>query len=379
MSAHAPNFLGKRFSAKSTGFPTANGLNIAYEAVGRHAQGPLRDKLALRWLGRNNEVRDFTYADLNELSNRFANVLRKLGVGRGDRVFVLAGRIPELYITVLGALKNVSVLCPLFAAFGPEPIEQRMLLGDAKVLVTTERLFQQRAIAEMWPRLPMLEYVLLADADFDVNEDLLSLPRLMAEASPEFTIPPTDPEEMALLHFTSGTTGKPKGAIHVHKAVWIHQMTGKYALDLHRDDIFWCTADPGWVTGTSYGISAPLCHGVTSIVDEADFDADRWFRILQDQQVTIWYTAPTAIRRLMRLDLKPLEQYDLRHLRFIASVGEPLNPEAIAWGMKLLKMPIHDNWWQTETGGIMVANFPAMDDPSRLHGQTAAGHRSRHR
>ena len=194
-----------------------------------------------------------------------------------------------------------------------------------------------------------------------MNEDILSLPRLMAEASPDFTIPPTDPEDMALLHFTSGTTGKPKGAIHVHKAVWVHYMTGMYALDFHPDDIFWCTADPGWVTGTSYGISAPLCHGVTCIVDEADFDADRWFRILEEQKVTIWYTAPTAIRRLMRLDLKPLEQYDLSHLRFIASVGEPLNPEAIAWGMKTLNMPIHDNWWQTETGGIMIANYPAMD------------------
>jgi acetyl-CoA synthetase len=165
---------------------------------------------------------------------------------------------------------------------------------------------------------------------------------------------------MALLHFTSGTTGKPKGAIHVHKAVWIHYMTGRYALDFHPDDIFWCTADPGWVTGTSYGISSPLCHGLTCIVDEADFDAERWFQILEREKVTLWYTAPTALRRLMRLDFEPLQQYDLRQLRFIASVGEPLNPEAITWSMKKLKLPIHDNWWQTETGGIMIANYAAM-------------------
>ena len=343
------------------GLPAGQGLNLAHEAVDRHAAGPLRDKLALRCLGKSSEVRDFTYGELSEQSNRFANVLRRLGIGKGDRVFVLAGRIPELFIAVLGTWKNGSVLCPLFSAFGPEPIQQRLSLGDGRILVTTERLYQQRGIADMWNQLPQLEYVLLADVNEDSNEDVLSLPKLMAASSSEFTIPPTAPEDMALLHFTSGTTGKPKGAIHVHNAVYVHYMTSLYALDLHQDDIFWCTADPGWVTGTSYGISAPLCHGVTSIVDEADFDADRWFHILQDQKVTVWYTAPTAIRRLMRLDLKPREQYDLSRLRFIASVGEPLNPEAIAWSQKMLAMPIHDNWWQTETGGIMIANYPAMD------------------
>ncbi len=354
-------FAWESIAEKLSGLPGNAGINIAYEAVDRHAGGALRDKLALRWLGKDGAGRDFTYADLAAESNRFANVLRKLGMGKGDRIFVLAGRIPALYIAVLGTLKNTSVLCPLFSAFGPEPIEQRLQIGDGRVLVTTERLFKQRKIAEMWPRLPELEFVLLTDAAMHVNEDVLSLPLLMAEASPDFTIPPTGPEDMALLHFTSGTTGRPKGAIHVHGAVYVHYMTAHYALDLHRDDIFWCTADPGWVTGTSYGISAPLCHGVTMIVDEAEFDADRWYRILAEQQVTVWYTAPTAIRRLMRLDLDPLRQYDLSRLRFIASVGEPLNPEAVAWGMKVLKLPIHDNWWQTETGGIMLANFAAMD------------------
>uniref|UniRef100_A0A7C1JWZ6 acetate--CoA ligase n=1 Tax=Caldilinea aerophila TaxID=133453 RepID=A0A7C1JWZ6_9CHLR len=343
------------------GLPNGQGLNIAHEAVDRHARGARRNHLALRWLGKDGSVRDFTYADLAEQSNRFANVLRRLGVGKGERVFVLAGRIPELYIAVLGTLKNVSVLCPLFSAFGPEPIEQRLKIGEGKVLVTTERLFRQRKIAEMWERLPSLEFVLLTDAESHINEDVLSLPRLMEEASPEFTIPPTDPEDMALLHFTSGTTGRPKGAIHVHKAVIMHYMTALYALDLHAEDIYWCTADPGWVTGVSYGISAPLCHGVTMIVDEAEFDAERWYRILEEQKVTVWYTAPTAIRRLMRMDIEPLKRYDLSHLRFIASVGEPLNPEAVAWGMKMLHLPIHDNWWQTETGGIMIANFAAMD------------------
>ena len=336
------------------------GLNIAHEAVDRHAAGPRRDHLALRWLGADGATRDFTYRDLAEGSSRFANVLRGLGAGKGDRVFALAGRIPELYISALGTLKNTSVFCPLFSAFGPEPIFQRLHRGDAKVLVTTAQLYKKK-VAGLRERLPQLQRVLLADADDDLSADVLSLPKRMAAASSEFTIPPTDPEEMALLHFTSGTTGMPKGAIHVHGAVLTHYATGKFVLDLHPTDIFWCTADPGWVTGTSYGIFAPLIHGVTNIVDEADFDAERWYRILEAQQVTVWYTAPTAIRRLMRLPIEPRTQYDLNHLRLIHSVGEPLNPEAVVWGEKALGLPIHDNWWQTETGGIMIANYPAAE------------------
>ena len=172
---------------------------------------------------------------------------------------------------------------------------------------------------------------------------------------------PTQPDEPALLHFTSGTTGKPKGALHVHDAVVTHWATGRYALDLHDDDIFWCTADPGWVTGMSYGVIAPLLHGVTMIVDEAEFDAERWYRILQEQQVSVWYTAPTAIRMLMKAGDELAHKYRFPRLRFIASVGEPLNPEAVWWGQEVLGLPIHDNWWQTETGGIMIANTPAVD------------------
>jgi acetyl-CoA synthetase len=354
------DFTWDSTQAEIDGLPANRGLNIAYEAVDRHADGPLRNHLALRWLGRSNQVLDLTFADLQAQTNRFANVLRKLKIGKGDRVCVLAGRIPAMYIAALGTLKNVSVFCPLFSAFGPEPIWQRMDRSDARILVTTRRLYD-RKVAELRDRLPKLEYVLLADADEDVDDTILSMPRLMMRASEIFGIPPTNPEDMAVLHFTSGTTGMPKGAVHVHNAVYHHYMTAKYALDLHPDDIFWCTADPGWVTGTSYGIIAPLLHGVTNIVDEAEFDAERWYSILQDQKVTVWYTAPTAIRRLMRLDYKPREIYDLSSVRFVASVGEPLNPEAVVWGREVLDLSIHDNWWQTETGGIMIANFASME------------------
>jgi acetyl-CoA synthetase len=264
-----------------------------------------------------------------------------------------------LYFVALGTLKIGSVFCPLFSAFGPDPVFQRLSRGDGKVLVTTTQFYKKK-IAGLRERLPQLQHVLITDVEDDLGEGIWSLPKRMAEASSDFTIPPTKPEQMALLHFTSGTTGMPKGAIHVHNAILMHYMTGKYVLDLHPGDIFWCTADPGWVTGTSYGILAPLAAGVTNIVDEADFDADRWYRILAEKKVTVWYTAPTAIRRLMRLPLELHRQYDLSHLRLIHSVGEPLNPEAVVWGQKVLGLPIHDNWWQTETGGIMIANYASM-------------------
>ena len=342
------------------GLPDGRGLNIAHEAVDRHVDDGRAEKVALRWLGKDGRVRDFTYVDLRDQSNRFANLLRTLGIGKGDRIFSLSARIPELYFAVLGTLKNTSVFCPLFSAFGPEPIAQRLERGDARVLVTSERLYRKK-VKNLRASLPQLAYVLLTDSDEDQPDNVFSLSRLLAESSPQFSIPPTDPEDMALLHFTSGTTGKPKGAVHVHNAVMTHYLTGKYVLDLHADDIFWCTADCGWVTGTSYGIIAPLTHGVTNLVDEADFEAERWCRILEQQQVDVWYTAPTAIRMLMRSGLRPREKYDLSRLRLVHSVGEPLNPEAVVWGEEALGLPIHDNWWQTETGGIMIANYPSMD------------------
>ncbi len=344
------------------GLPGGRGLNIAHEAVDRHAAGPRRAHLALRWLGKNGEVRDYTYAHLRGLTNRFANVLQGLGVGRGARVYVLAGRIPELYVAALGTFKNRSVFCPLFSAFGPEPIRARLAIGGARVLVTTETLYQKKAAA-LRASLPDLEEVLLVGdgrrpTDVPGTRDFGAL---MAAASDTFEIEPTDPEDVALLHFTSGTTGMPKGAVHVHEAVVAHHITGRYALDLRPGDVFWCTADPGWVTGTSYGIIAPLTSGLTSIVDEAEFDAARWYSILQDQRVTVWYTAPTAIRMMMKAGAALAQKYDLAALRFLSSVGEPLNPEAVVWGQEAFGRPFHDNWWQTETGGIMIANFAAMD------------------
>ncbi len=346
--------------AELDGLPGGQGLNIAHEAVDRHACGPRRDKIALRWLGKNGESRDIRYDELGESTSRFANVLDQLGIVAGDRIYALLGRIPELYIAALGTLKHRSVFCPLFSAFGPEPIRARLQIGQGRVLVTTPELYTKK-IAPLWAQLPDLEHVLVVGQPPAAGPAIHDLRALLERASSKYRIPPTDPDDQALLHFTSGTTGTPKGAIHVHAAVIAHQATGKLALDLHDEDIFWCTADPGWVTGTSYGIIAPLACGVTSIIDEADFEARRWYGILQDERVSVWYTAPTAIRSLMRVGTETAREYDLRPLRFLASVGEPLNPEAVVWGREAFGRPFHDNWWQTETGGIMIANYAALE------------------
>ncbi len=363
--AECDGFDWGRATAALAGLPGGKGLNIAYEAVDRHVAEGHGDRAALRHVPPEGPAVTVTYAELAARSNQFANVLRTLGVGRGDRVFTLLGRCPALYVTVLGTLKNASVLCPLFSAFGPGPVAQRMRLGNARVLVTTEQLYL-RKVAEQRDMLSELEYVLIVGPRTRELEGTLSWDEAVAAADDRFTIPPTDPHEMALLHFTSGTTSVPKGAIHVHGAVAAHRMTAWYALDLHEDDVYWCTADPGWVTGTSYGIIAPLAHGVTVVVDEGEYDARRWYRILAEQRVTVWYTAPTAIRMLMRATPRggPYDlprSFDLSALRFVASVGEPLNPEAVLWGADVLGLPIHDNWWQTETGCIMIANFAACE------------------
>jgi acetyl-CoA synthetase len=341
------------------GLPGGLGLNIAHEAVDRHTSASCAERVALRCLGRQGEVRDITYRELRDSTNRFANTLDGLGVRAGQRVFVLLGRVPDLPIVVLGALKLGAVVCPLFSAFGPEPIRQRLDRGDGRVLVTTETLYR-RKVEQLRGVLPQLEHVLLAGAG-DTAPETIDLEKALAAASPVYEIPPTSRDAMALLHFTSGTTGAPKGAIHVHDAVVAHLATGRFALDLHPDDVYWCTADPGWVTGMSYGIISPLTHGVTSVIDEREFDARRWYQTLQDQRVTVWYTSPTAVRMLMKAGPEVAGEFDLSALRFVASVGEPLNPEAVVWGSDVLGLPIHDNWWQTETGGIMIANYAAVD------------------
>ena len=346
----------------------AGSSNIAHLAVDRHPSA----NTALRLLAKNGAQTDISYRELALLSNRFANLLLHLGARPQDRVFALAGRVPALYLAALGAWKIRAVFCPLFSAFGPEPVRQRLTRGDGRFLVTTEKLYRKN-IEPQRAALPNLETILLTDAPRDLSPSVRALQPLLDAASDRYTIPPTAPDDMALLHFTSGTTGMPKGAVHVHDAALMHLHTSRCALDLRPGDTFWCTADPGWVTGTSYGIIAPLLHGATNLIDEADFDADRWYHTLAAQHVSVWYTAPTAIRMLMRIPGNPRDRFQFPQLRLIASVGEPLNPTAVVWGKEALGLPILDNWWQTETGGIMIANYPSLPIRPGSMGQPLPG------
>ncbi len=335
-------------------------LNMA-EVVERHARGEAGRRAALRWLGKAGDRRELSYRDLADQGSRFANVLAGLGLDAGDHVFLLSGRVPALYLAMLGALKRRCIVTPLFSAFGPEPLATRLRLGSGKLLVTSSSLYR-RKVEPIRANLPLLQHVLLLrDDEAPLPPGTQDLQALLEGASPRYAVTPTDAQTPALLHFTSGTTGQPKGALHVHEAIVAHVATARMALDLRPDDVFWCTADPGWVTGTSYGILAPLALGATLLVDEAEFDAERWYATLQREGVTVWYTAPTAVRMMMRGGAEAARAHACPALRFIASVGEPLNPQAVHWGLAAFGLPIHDNWWQTETGGIMIANCASMD------------------
>ena len=339
------------------------GLNLAYEAVDRHLKTARRTKTALIWEGKNGEEERYTFEQMAQQSNRFANVLAGLGVQKGDRVFIFAERFPELYLAVFGTLKRRAVIGPLFSAFGPDPVKDRLEDSGASVLITTPDLRER--VKGILPQLPELKHVIIMNKNGRFKDALkpgdLSFEELMARASDQYEIEATQETDYSIMHYTSGTTGKPKGAVHCHRAVLGHYATGKWVLDLQDQDLYWCTADPGWVTGTSYGISAPWSNGATQLIYEGGFSANRWYSLIEKYKVTVWYTAPTAIRLLMKAGDAAVKRHDVSSLRHICSVGEPLNPEAVVWGTRVFDQAIHDNWWQTETGHILVANYPAMD------------------
>ncbi len=336
-------------------------INIAHVAIDSHLKTDRKNKKALIWESKKGDVEEYTFSDLSRLSNRFANVLiHKLGVQKGDRVFFFLERVPEIYIGIIGTLKAGAVIGPLFSAFGPDAVKDRLEDSEAKVLVTSPSL--KKKIADIIADLPALQKIVTVFRGKQKSDgDALSYDELMADVSDAFETVHTHKEDYAIMHYTSGTTGKPKGAAHVHEAVLGHYATGRYVLDLHEEDIYWCTADPGWVTGTSYGMFAPWSNGATQAIYEGGFSAKRWYQFIEKMKVTVWYTAPTAVRMLMKAGDELPAEYNLKSLRNLYSVGEPLNPEAVIWGEKIFGMPFHDNWWQTETGSIMIANYPTLD------------------
>jgi len=357
-----PNFRWEQIYAELDWLP-GGALNKAHEAIDRHANGRLRDKIAMLWEGKNGEREDYTFGQLKTLTNKFANVLKRLGVEKGDRVFIFMDRVPELYIALFGILKMGAIAGPLFSAFGPDPVRDRLKDSGAKVLVTQPDL--RRRISGIIPELPDLRRIIIVNKNNRDPNPLekgdLSYEDEMGKASASFDTVPTSQYDYSIMHYTSGTTGKPKGAVHRHQAVVQQYATGKWVLDLHQDDIYWCTADPGWVTGTSYGMLAPWTNGVTQLIYEGGFRASTWYELIQRHKVTVWYTAPTAIRMLMKAGDDLPKRHDLSSLRYMNSVGEPLNPEAVMWSAQVLGRPFHDNWWQTETGAILIGNYPGMD------------------
>ena len=339
------------------------GLNNAYEAIDRHVKNGFGDRVAMIWVGKNDEEEQYSFLDIKNKSDQFGSVIRGLGMERGDRVFIFMDRLPELYISALGVLKAGGVIAPLFSAFGPDPVRDRMEDAGAKYLITSPEL--RNKLNDILPKIKTLKNVIVVNKNGRhdgvlVDGDLSYETLMESEDGKDFEIERTSQYDFSIMHYTSGSTGKPKGVLHRHQAVVQQWLTGKWALDLKFDDIYFCTADPGWVTGTSYGIMAPWTNGVTQLIYEGGFGAQSWYKLIEKYKVTVWYTAPTAIRLLMRAGSEVVEKFDMSSLRFIGSVGEPLNPEAVIWGNKNYKMPIHDNWWQTETGAIMCANYASM-------------------
>ncbi|MEZ2459230.1 acetate--CoA ligase [Salinicoccus roseus] len=340
----------KQFSWYETGK-----YNMAYECIDRHVEDGRGDKVALHYKNGDKKL-SYTFEDLKKASNKAANVLKdEAGVVKGDRVFIFMARSPELYFSLLGALKIGAIVGPLFEAFMEKAVRDRLENSDAKVIITTPELLPRIPVDD----LPNLEKVVVVGDGSD--ERYIDFDASYEKASDEFDIEWLDKEDGLILHYTSGSTGQPKGVLHVQHAMVQHYISGKYVLDLKEDDVYWCTADPGWVTGTSYGIFAPWLNGATNVVVGGRFSPESWYGAIQDLNITIWYSAPTAFRMLMGAGDEIVNDYDLSSLRHVLSVGEPLNPEVVKWGMKVFNLRIHDTWWMTETGAHMIVNMPAMD------------------
>jgi len=333
-------------------------LNIAYNAVDRHSESDRKNKVALYWEDDQGNKKEYTFWQLALLSNQVANLLKKEGIKKGDRVFLFLPRLSELYFSFLGILKTGAIAGTLFQAFGPMALYDRLSISGVRFLITTRELAQR--IHPMKKKLPHLEKLFIVD-DRARSPQEVDFQKELARCSDKFETVPMDKDDYAFMLFTSGTTGKPKGIVHRHHSILQEHLTAKWVLDIHEPDICWITADPGWVTGVAYGMLGTWSLGASIICYDGRFDPEKWYQILEKYQVSVWYTAPTAIRMLERAGDQLVKNYDLSHLRHLASVGEPLNPEPIRWGLKVFGLPFHDNWWQTEIGGICIANYPVMD------------------
>jgi len=349
------NFDWKEVEKEFSWYETGR-MNMAYEAIDRHCETARKNKVALYYSDANRDEK-YTFLEMKKLSNKFGNVLREIGIQKGDRVFVFMPRTPELYVSVLGTIKIGAIVGPLFEAFMEGAVRDRLQDSGAVAIITTPELLKRVPVAE----LSELKHVILVGNVEELQSGQVSYQDAMAKASDKLDIEWVDRQDGLILHYTSGSTGKPKGVLHVHNAMIQHFQTAKWILDLQEEDIYWCTADPGWVTGTSYGIFGPWLNGASNVIRGGRFSPQDWYSTIEKYSVTVWYSAPTAFRMLMGAGDEIVKQYDLSSLRHVLSVGEPLNPEVVHWGMKVYNRRIHDNWWMTETGAQLISNYPTME------------------
>ncbi len=335
-------------------------MNIAHDCIDKHALGNKKDKTALIFHSKNNEREHYTFDDLRQSSNKFAHILDSLGVVKGDRVFLFLPTIPERYVAFIGTLKTGAVVGTMFAAFQEMALLDRLSDSEAKIVITDPELYPR--IANIQKDLPHLEKVIVIGrgATIPSAENIVHYEAEMEKASSDFDVAHMQKDDFSYMLYTSGTTGKPKGVVHAHKDIVQAVISTKYVLDIQEDDVYWCTADLGWVTGVVYGVLGIWGLGGTSVIYEGRFSPENWYSVLKENKVTVWYSAPTAIRMLMGAPVQP-QSFDLSSLRHLCSVGEPLNPEAIWWALEVFGMPFHDTWWQTELGSISISNFPVLD------------------
>lgn len=342
----------KEFSWYETGK-----VNMAYEAIDRHAESHRKNKVALYYMDQTRKE-TYTFYEMKRMTNRAANMLKSHSdLEKGDRIFIFMPRSPELYFTMFGALKMGLIVGPLFEAFMEGAIYDRLDDSDAKAIITTPELVSRVP----FDRLPNLKTIFLVGEGIEEDNHTVDVMKHLPKCPDKFEVEWLDKEDGLVLHYTSGSTGKPKGVLHAQYAMVQQLQTGRWVLDLNEEDIYWCTADPGWVTGTAYGVFAPWLNGTTTVIIGGRFSPEGWYKAIEEYGVTVWYSAPTAFRMLMGAGDALVKEYDLSTLRHVLSVGEPLNPEVIRWGAQVFNRRIHDTWWMTETGAQVICNYPSLD------------------
>lgn len=339
-----------------TDLSTSNN-NVGYLCTDWQVERGLGAKTALKLIEKDETLTEYSFAQLTVLSNQAANLLTLLGLHKGDRIMLLLSKTVEMFAFFLGGLKLGLNCCILFNSIGEDSIVERIQDTNTKAIISTSRM--NFRLVKVLQKLDDSFRVLLVDEN-QSDGQFIGIQDSLSQSSTRFTTPTTDPEQYSHFHFTSGSTGKPKAVQHCHAAIIDHLRSFETVMQATPDDLYWCTADPGWVTGTTYGITAPLASGLTQIQLDANYDPALWMHIIQRFKVNIFYTAPTVFRMMAQQADAFYQQYDLGSLKRVYTVGEPLDPNLVLWGRRVFNCEIYDTWFQTETGSIMIANRPGL-------------------